>query len=339
MNGVYPFSPDNLINPIAYFNEVTNKQVANKVMVNLGVTYKPIKDLSIKISGNATNTDSRYDNYTGVNYPNSTGNASLGTSNSLYLNSDNIITYNRTINADQAITATGAFTYENFTAKSLSASGSGFLSDATETYNIGSATTINVPSSSYSNWKMLSYLGRLNYSYKSKYLATVSFRADGSSRYSKGNKWGYFPSGALAWRISEEKFMLRERLKKLMFRVETMALVRANACKEELFSKNETELSLLGPDWRCVKDWNMQKGYRIPTWGEYRKIWSLIREAGESLLVSFMVNNPATETEKEKLLDDIVSYMNYSRISSCGIVFHIAAYWKAQEIKRSIRIN
>jgi len=83
----------------------------------------------------------------------------------------------------------------------------------------------------------------------------------------------------------------------------------------------------------------MQKGYRIPTWGEYRKIWSLIREAGESLLVSFMVNNPATETEKEKLLDDIVSYMNYSRISSCGIVFHIAAYWKAQEIKRSIRIN
>jgi len=207
LNGVYPFSPDNLINPIAYFNEVTNKQVANKVMVNLGVTYKPIKDLSIKISGNATNTDSRYDNYTGVNYPNSTGNASLGTSNSLYLNSDNIITYNRNINADQAIMATGAFTYENFTAKSLSASGSGFLSDATETYNIGSATTINVPSSSYSNWKMLSYLGRLNYSYKSKYLATVSFRADGSSRYSKGNKWGYFPSGALAWRISEEKFM------------------------------------------------------------------------------------------------------------------------------------
>jgi len=142
----------------------------------------------------------------------------------------------------------------------------------------------------------------------------------------------------LLYRV-EKDAMLRERLKKLMFRVETMALVRANACKEELFSKNETELSLLGPDWRCVKDWNMQKGYRIPTWGEYRKIWSLIREAGESLLVSFMVNNPATETEKEKLLDDIVSYMNYSRISSCGIVFHIAAYWKAQEIKRSIRIN
>lgn len=207
LNGVYPFSPDNLINPIAYFNEVSNKQTANKVMANLAVTYKPIDGLSIKISGNVTNSDNRSDNYTGVEYPNSSGNANIGTSNSFNLNSDNIITYNKTFNKEHTIIATGAFTYENYTYKSLNASGSGFLSDATESFDIGSATTVGIPSSSYSDWKMLSYLGRFNYSYKSKYLATISFRADGSSRYSEGHKWGYFPSGALAWRISEEKFM------------------------------------------------------------------------------------------------------------------------------------
>ena len=52
-----------------------------------------------------------------------------------------------------------------------------------------------------------SWLGRVNYAYKGKYLASVSFRADGSSKFAKNNKWGYFPSAALGWRISEEDFM------------------------------------------------------------------------------------------------------------------------------------
>ena len=53
---------------------------------------------------------------------------------------------------------------------------------------------------------MLSYLGRVNYSYDDKYLATVNFRADGSSRFAAGNRWGYFPSVSLGWRVSNEEF-------------------------------------------------------------------------------------------------------------------------------------
>ena len=207
LTGIYPFSPDNLINPIAYFNEVTNRSVNNKVMANIAVTYKPIKDLSIKISGNISNTDYRNNGYTGVNYPNSTGSASLNSANYLTVNSDNIVTYNKTFNKDHTLTATGAFTYERYTAETMGVSGSGFLSDAAGPFNISSATTFGVPSSSYTDWTLLSWLGRFNYSYKDKYLVTVSFRADGSSRYSEGNKWGFFPSGALAWRFSEEGFM------------------------------------------------------------------------------------------------------------------------------------
>lgn len=59
---------------------------------------------------------------------------------------------------------------------------------------------------------MLSYLGRVNYSYDDRYLATVNFRADGSSRFAKDNRWGYFPSFSLGWRISNEQFFKESEL-------------------------------------------------------------------------------------------------------------------------------
>ena len=67
--------------------------------------------------------------------------------------------------------------------------------------------TFDKSTSTLSSWSMLSYLGRVNYNYKSKYYATASFRADGSSKFSKKNRYGYFPSGSLAWSFSEEEFM------------------------------------------------------------------------------------------------------------------------------------
>lgn len=73
------------------------------------------------------------------------------------------------------------------------------------------ATTYTANSSS-SRWTLASFLGRVNYDYKSKYLATASLRADGSSKFAPGQRWGYFPSGSFAWRFSSEDFM-----KKLTF--------------------------------------------------------------------------------------------------------------------------
>jgi len=60
---------------------------------------------------------------------------------------------------------------------------------------------------SASDWAIMSYLGRLTYNYDSKYLLTMNFRADGSSKLAPGHKWGYFPSASAAWRISSEDFM------------------------------------------------------------------------------------------------------------------------------------
>src|SRR5690606_13540209 len=74
-------------------------------------------------------------------------------------------------------------------------------------HDLGAAENPGIPSSGFNESALLSYLGRVNYSFDSKYLFTFSFRADGSSKYSEGNKWGYFPSGAIAWRVSEENFL------------------------------------------------------------------------------------------------------------------------------------
>jgi TonB-dependent starch-binding outer membrane protein SusC len=204
LNTVYPFSPDDLGNPVAYFNEVTNKRYSNNVMANIALTIKPVDGLSVRTSGNISNTDGRGDNYTGVNMPQQNSSASISTNNTLHFNFDNIITYDKTIDDDHAIKVTGAVTYETDVATSLAASGSGFLTDVTETHNLGAASTINVPSSGRSEWTLMSYLGRVNYSFKGKYLVTATLRADGSSRYSENNKWGVFPSAALAWNFAEE---------------------------------------------------------------------------------------------------------------------------------------
>lgn len=77
-------------------------------------------------------------------------------------------------------------------------------------YNLGSGT-VQSQSSYYKKIAMLSYVLRLNYAYKGRYMATVSSRWDGSSKFQKENRWGMFPSMALAWRISEEPFMASTR--------------------------------------------------------------------------------------------------------------------------------
>src|SRR5690606_15711022 len=74
-------------------------------------------------------------------------------------------------------------------------------------YNLGIATTATIAQTAHSQNSLLSFFGRLNYTYNDRYLATVNFRADGSSKFRKDNRWGYFPSFSLAWRLSEENFL------------------------------------------------------------------------------------------------------------------------------------
>jgi len=202
----YPFINAGHVNPVAWVNEMSAKWYRNKAMSNLTLTLTPVKGLSVKSSLNVHNTEYRWDRYYSKKYPTIDGSAGIESRNILELTTNNIVTYHKSVEGHDFSIMAGS-TYEQFRNTPFSVTGDGFIHDILENYDIGSATIIGIPSSSFSEWKILSFLGRINYSYKGKYLATVNFRTDGSSRYSEGNKWGYFPSGALAWRISDEDFM------------------------------------------------------------------------------------------------------------------------------------
>lgn len=203
----YPFVATDLINPLNFINEQTNRIKANRVLANAALIYNPIPEITVRISGGIENADDRTDNYTTRNYINSLGRASVSTTQQTSLLNENTISYNKTFGQGHNISAVAGVTYQDFVTTTLSASGTGFLSDIIETGGLGSAITPGIPESGYSKSVLLSYLGRVNYNLKDKYLITASIRRDGSSRYSEGNKWGYFPSGAVAWRVSSEEFM------------------------------------------------------------------------------------------------------------------------------------
>lgn len=83
----------------------------------------------------------------------------------------------------------------------------GFITDSGSYWNLSQGSLLQVPSSSITETELSSYYSRINYKLADKYLLTFTGRYDGSSRFAKNNKWAFFPSGAFAWNISEEKFM------------------------------------------------------------------------------------------------------------------------------------
>ncbi len=203
----YPFISNAIYNPLNYIKETEDGAVANIVQANAAVLFKPIDGLTIKIFGGIENNDSRSDYYQSLKFLNSQGYASVSTSQYTGLLNENTISYVKTINQKHNISALAGFTYESGVSKGLSGSGTGYLSDLTATSNLSAANTPGVPSTYYSKSVIMSYLGRINYTFDNKYLFTASIRADGSSKYSDGQKWGYFPSGAIAWRVKNESFM------------------------------------------------------------------------------------------------------------------------------------
>lgn len=122
--------------------------------------------------------------------------------------SETTLSYNKTFKDIHNIDAVVGFSAQQNRWETVTASASGFASDVYESYNLGASTgEARKPSSDLQEWSMLSYIGRVVYTLKDKYIFTGNMRIDGSSRFGANNKYGYFPSGAVAWRMSEEDFM------------------------------------------------------------------------------------------------------------------------------------
>ncbi len=132
---------------------------------------------------------------------------SMGNSNAnrWLLQSTNNLTYIGTFNEKHNLTATAVWEATSSTSRNMGIGGSNLLTESAGWWNVGLAQT-KTATNSYSKWTLLSAVARAIYNYDNRYMATVTFRADGSSRL-QNNKWAYFPSVALAWTISNEKFM------------------------------------------------------------------------------------------------------------------------------------
>ena len=120
---------------------------------------------------------------------------------------------------------------------------------------------------------------------------------------------------------------LQETIHSRMTHVRDLAAKLTNVIGQ-LAKKSPGEMQMLGPDWRNVAEWKDQKGYANPQWGPYREVWHLTREAGESALILFMVDPDTVSADQRTALSNLFSRFDYAHNSSCGILYHLAAYWK-----------
>lgn len=114
------------------------------------------------------------------------------------------LAYNKTFGEKHDLGLLGGFSSQKFTNEYIYGEARGFPNDVIQTLNAGTPFQLSGTKSQYS---MVSYFARLNYTFDGKYLLTGTVRTDGSSRFGENKKWGVFPSVSAAWRVSQEKFM------------------------------------------------------------------------------------------------------------------------------------
>lgn len=205
-------SNDYRFNPIADLKNSYRKYYINNLQLNGYVEYEFIQGLKLKVSGGYTydnrHTDTFNNSKTRYGGPTSTDkvNAEVVRQQRLTWLNENILTYQTNFNKKHFLNTMVGVTLQNSDYEFYSFRMKGIPNESLGMAGM-SQGTFDKSTSTKSSWAMLSYLGRINYNYMSKYYATASFRADGSSKFSKKNRYGYFPSGSVAWSFSEEEFM------------------------------------------------------------------------------------------------------------------------------------
>ena len=201
----------NVTNPYSMI-EYNHPKVRNERFVgNVFLDLSPVKHFNLHTSYNfdyrITTDKSFADAYVVSSYDKRDHNfLASSIARNYYWNVDNILSYNQSFGKHD-ISAMAGFTVEEYNYYSIGSSGSDILNPVDRNWFLSQVTdNFGRPGDSVARNRRQSWLGRINYSFDSRYLLTVNFRADGSSKF-RENHWGYFPSTALAWRISQEKFM------------------------------------------------------------------------------------------------------------------------------------
>lgn len=199
------------VNPIIQTESVTNTRRSEMWSSNLSITIELLKGLTFKTAGtyNTTNTRNNtfYKNGSKEAYRNGQkpyGQTQMG--RDLRWSNFNNLTWKQKIKKHQYDVMLGhEISYKS--SEYLLGQAKDFPFDNLGNDNLGLGATPSKVTSGFSDKTLLSFFARSNYSYDNRYLFTATVRADGSTVFSKKNKWGYFPSFSGAWRVSEEQFM------------------------------------------------------------------------------------------------------------------------------------
>nr|WP_294870912.1 TonB-dependent receptor [uncultured Pedobacter sp.] len=213
----YNVIADYRVNPVISAKNELRRRLITGLIANGYAEYKIIPSLTLRVTGGITNNMQRDEAFNNSQTQLGNPRNSSGVNGSVYYNpstiwlNENTLSYKRVFNKVHDFTILAGYTMQgNKTGRN------GFAALNVPNESLGLDGLDESPSligtSLSSRWGLLSYLGRINYTYKSKYYFTASFRSDGSSKFAQGKRWGYFPSGALSWRMSAEEFM-----KKLTF--------------------------------------------------------------------------------------------------------------------------
>ena len=195
-------------NPVAIVNLLDKSTRKIMAVGSAYLEWEPVKNLILKTDNTVRysiyRTNEYEDGRMGQHYP-VDGRAFITNSMTQFWQSENTVTYKLEAGQHKA-TVMGGFSASGTDYQTNFVQGKGI--DPTMKFNnIGTSTTFGPDSSGASASTLASFFARGTYSFADRYLLTVTMRADGSSKFAPGHKWGFFPSAALAWRISEEEFM------------------------------------------------------------------------------------------------------------------------------------
>lgn len=181
---------------------------------NIYLEIEPIKDLIIRSTFSPEINEFKWNRFNPGALPenaiiNAGGDARIETSSSVGYINENTVSYSSEIGTDHELSVLGGFTLQKYELERGIAQAFELTNDITGFNNLafGSNPNRNVVGSDYDAFQLASWLGRVNYIFKDKYLITLVGRVDGSSRFAPGNKYAFFPSAAVAWRLSEEPFI------------------------------------------------------------------------------------------------------------------------------------
>ncbi|SHM73900.1 TonB-linked outer membrane protein, SusC/RagA family [Chitinophaga jiangningensis] len=200
-----------VVNPLG-LAQILNRDKINRTLGNLYAEITPLKGLTYRANFSPILSSSLNDYYSPRSIVNSgdlssgAGKAQKNNSNTLVLLFENIVTYETRIGKEHSLKATGVFATQSNNANSNSINASNFPNDATANEAVQLAT-IRTVNSNRSKDRLDSYMGRINYGFRDKYLLDLIARVDGSTKFGENNKYGFFPAAAFAWRASEEPFI------------------------------------------------------------------------------------------------------------------------------------